>query len=567
MNRKLFVMAAIITAATQVVLGKPLYPQEFKVFFSDRLTTENAASLRYEDEVIVLDEKSSVTAQKMRINEKSILDLRAVDPQKKFSKAAVSTVIYSDKPASLRMGMGADWWFDCYINGKYVFGTDESGNLFWPPSVESFVFEIPLRAGRNELTIFTRSGQGGWTVAVGEPPKTADLNQPRQNPVSAKVLYGPYLTNPTPTSITISYVVRGRQPLELEYRKKGNKVWKKLQILRGGQLVEDEPVMRFDLNDLRPNTVYEYRALKRVGRELREAKPEKVRTFKTFSDKPQDFSFWIMADTQTHKLHKLAHLKNLLAKRPELRSADMFVHLGDISSNQDDIELALFDSFLKGIPTHQPIVTVRGNHEFDGAQAGRYIKYLGTKQNKSYQAFMLGDIFFLALDSGHHLPKDSTNSFQKYTGLNELDTLLAEQTLWLQEVVKLPEFKQAACRIVFAHVAPHGQVDSFEHMVPRLQKMTAPLFKGAPAKYPIDLWFAGHTHAYKVVPADKNWQFPVLIPGGGARKSGDAAAVLVKVKDSKVYLETIHSNGKTNDRFVLNTQVKPAVLEPVKVLP
>ena len=236
-------MAVIITVASQIVSGKSLYPQEFKVFFSDRIATENAQSLRYEDDVLVLDEKTSVKAQKMRINEKNILDLRAVDPEKKFSKAAISAVIYSEKNAVLRMGMGADWWFDCYCNGKYIFGTTQAGNLFWPPSVSSFVFEIPLRVGRNELTIFTRSGEGGWTVAVGEPPANADLNQTRQEPLKAKVLYGPYLTNPAPTSITVSYVVQGRQPLELEYRKKGNKVWKKLQLLRGGQLIEDERVM------------------------------------------------------------------------------------------------------------------------------------------------------------------------------------------------------------------------------------------------------------------------------------------------------------------------------------
>ena len=46
-----------------------------------------------------------------------------------------------------------------------------------------------------------------------------------------------------------------------------------------------------------------------------------------------------------------------------------------------------------------------------------------------------------------------------------------------------------------------------------------------------------------------------------------SSAVLVKVKNNTVYLETIHSNGKTNDRFVLNTKVIPAVLKPVKTLP
>ncbi|MBE6402722.1 MAG: metallophosphoesterase family protein [Lentisphaerae bacterium] len=547
---------AVLTAgiiAAQLTGAEKIYPQEFKVFLSDKITTENAASLRFEDDVLLLDEKTQIPAQKVKIDG-NILDLRKLDPGKKFQFAAITAAVYADKPGKLRMGMGADWWFDCYCNGKFVFGTTQSGNLFWPPTVTSFVFELPLRAGRNELTIFTRSGIGGWTVAVGEPPADAQLNKPRQLPLPAKVLYGPYLTNPGADSITVSYVIQGRQPLELEYRKKGNKVWKKIQILRGGQLLDEGPVMRFDLKDLAPDTVYEYRALKRVGTELRQSEPDEVRTFRTFSSKNQNFSFWIMADTQTDNFSKLKHLKNLLDKRRELAKADMFLHLGDFSSNQDDIELSLFDSFLKLIPKHQLIVPMRGNHEFDGAQSGRYLKYLASKDNKSYQAFRIGNIFFIILDTGHHLPKDSKNSFQKFTGLNELDTLLAEQTAWLKEVVKSKDFAEADYRMVFAHIAPHSQRDEFNHMLPRLRKMTRDVFKGNPAPYPVDLWFAGHTHVYKVTPADKEWNFPVIIPGGGARKFVNGVAVLVKVKNNQIFIETMDSDGKTRDKFELKNK-------------
>ena len=547
---------AVLTAgiiAANISAAEKLYPKDFKVFFSNEITTEHAASLRFEDDQLFLDAKNKVSARKATVTD-NIIDLRKLDPEKKFQHAALTAAIYADKPGKMRIGMGADWWFDCYCNGQFVFGTTKSGNLFWPPTVTSFVFELPLRAGRNELTIFTRSGAGGWTVAVGEPPADAQLNKPRQLPLPAKIQYGPYLTNPGADSITISYIVQGRQPLELEYRKKGNKVWKKVQILRGGQLLDEGPVMRFDLKDLAPDTVYEYRALKRVGDELRQCEPDEVRTFRTFSGKNQDFTFWIMADTQTDNFSKLKHLQNLLDKRKELAKADLFLHLGDFSSNHDDIELAIFDSFLKLIPQHQIIVPMRGNHEFDGSQSGRYLKYLASKDNKSYQAFKIGNIFFIILDTGHHLPKNSTNSFQKYTGLNELDTLHEEQTAWLKEVVKSKEFAEAEYRIVFGHVAPHSQDDSFQHMIPRLRKMTKDIFRGNPAAYPVDLWFAGHTHAYKVTPAAANWQFPVIIPGGGARKAVNGAAIFVKVKNNKVFIESIDSDCKTRDKFILENK-------------
>ena len=182
------------------------------------------------------------------------------------------------------------------------------------------------------------------------------------------------------------------------------------------------------------------------------------------------------------------------------------------------------------------------------------MKYLGSKNHHSYQAFKLGNIFFIALDTGHHLPKSSTNSFQRYTGLNELDTLLAEQTAWLKETVKSKEFSEADYRIVFGHIAPHSQRDGFRHMLPRLRKMTEEWFKGSPAKYPVDIWFAGHTHKYKVSAADKEWQFPVIVLGGGAKKDNIGAAVLVTVKNGRVFIECIDSDGKTRDKFELKNK-------------
>ena len=538
-------IAAALTAQAQIA-----YPREFKVFFSDKITTSHAATLRYEDDLLVLDEKTQISAVAAKLSG-NVLDLRQLDPDKKYEYAVVSTVIYTDTPGKFRLGMGADWWFDCYCNGKYMGGTPASGNFFWPPTVSNFVFELPLRAGRNELTIFTRSGQGGWSLAIGEPPEDAEPSPAKELPVKPEVVFKPYITNPTPTSVTISCIVRGRQPLELEYRKKGNKVWKKLQILRGGQLLDEGPVMRFDLEALQPDTVYEYRILKRIGEELRQAQAGSTMTFKTFSKKAQDFSFWLMSDTHADNYNKLKIVKNLLETRKDLQKADMFIHLGDFASTHDDIESSIFSSFLQAIPAHQAIVPLRGNHEFDGAQSGRYLKYLGSKENKSYQAFKLGNIFFIVLDTGHHLPKDSTNSFQRYTGLNELDTLLAEQTAWLENVVKCDDFRNADYRLVFGHVAPHSQNDGFNHMIPRLRKMTGKLFRGAPAAYPVNLWFAGHTHKYQVSPAAKNWQFPVMVLGGGAKKSVEGAAVLVKVKNNKIYLESIDSDGKTRDKFEL----------------
>ncbi len=545
-------ISAIAAAASTIITVKAAtvqLPEDFNIFFSNKITTEAAASLRFEDRNILLEDGTVITPVQLKRKD-NIMDLREAQPDKNCMTAAAVGIMHAEKPCTIRVGMGIDWWFDCYCNGQYIFSTPSSGNGSWPPSIDDYVFDIPLRAGRNELVIFTRSGAGGWKMALGNQQGHADPHKIRRQPLPAEVLYGPYLTNPGTDSVTISYVVQGRQPMELEYRKKGNKIWKKMQLLRGGQLIDDSPVMRFDLKDLTPATVYEYRGLKRVGNELRDAEPDIVRTFKTFDKKAHDYSFWIMADTQPgRKCDKLNILRKILNSRQELHNADMFIHLGDFHGPIDDIELDIFDSFLKLIPPYQQIVPLRGNHEFDGKQAGRYLKYLASKDGKSYQAFKLGNVFFIVLDTGHHLSKDSDNCYQCYTGLNELDTLLEEQTAWLKEVVKTKDFADSEYRLVFGHVAPHSQQDSFNHMLPRLRKMTEGLFKGNPAKYPIDLWFAGHIHRYQAIPGTDEWQFPVITLGGGAGKSFPGAAILVEIKNKKLYITAFDTNGEINDKF------------------
>ena len=539
-------------AAVTVYAADVALPVDFKVFYSNALTNEAAASLRFDDNEMVLSDNSRVTAVTVKRQTNGSIDLRAAYSDKAMQLCAMVGAIYAERPGVLRIGMGADWWFDCYCNGKYLYGTSDSGNGSWPPKSDNYIFDVPLRAGRNDLVIFSRSGAGGWQVVLDSKADSKEVHQPKFLPENPQIIYGPYLTNPGSGSVSINYVVRGRQPLELQYRKKGESIWQKKQILRGGQILDEGPVMRFDLTGLKEDTIYEYRALKRKGKDLRKIEEDVIREFRTLSTQSENFSFWIMSDTHKAKTDKLAMLQQLLDSRPELQKADMFVHLGDFNSFLDDIELEVFDSFLKLIPNHQYIITTRGNHEFDGAEAGRYIKYLGSRDNKSYQMFKVGNICFLALDTGHHLPPDSDNSFQRYAGLNELDTLLNEQTAWLQEAVKSEEFKNAAVRMVFAHIAPHSQSDEFNHMLPRLHKMTENLFKGSPAPYPVDLWFAGHIHKYQTAAADKEWQFPVITLGGGVKKSLPGAALYVEVKGKNVTVTAINSDGSTLEKFTLN---------------
>ena len=536
-------------------------PEQFHVFYSDGITKELAATLRFEDDKLILPDGTAVPRRNIRRNGEEI-DFLASCPDPGIRYAALSGTITAAKPCRTRLGIGVDWWFDCYCNGQHIFGTTDSGNGVWPPAVDNYIFDLPLRAGRNELVIFTRRGTGSWKVVIGAPPGLDDPDPAMPSEPPSAVLYGPYLTNPGPDRATVSYVVQGRQPLELEYRKKGARTWRKLRHLRGGQLIDEGPVVRFDLTGLEHDTVYQYRALRRLPREFRLAEPDPVREFRTFGPGTREFSFWMMSDTHVPKRAKLKLLRNLLEKRPELAKADLFFHLGDFNSYLDNIQREVFESFLKLIPAGQFITALRGNHEFDGWQATHFLKYLSSPEQTSYHAFRIGDIFFIGLDTGHHLPKDSKNSFQRYTGLNELDTLLEEQKEWLGKIVRSKAFKTAKYRIVMGHVAPHSHPDEFKHMVPRLRRMTAEFFRGNPAAYPIDVWIAGHTHRYQVSPAAPNWRFPLLVLGGGSKKHYEGAAFYCKVDEKGIRIEAIDTDGQTTAKFQLDTSAKTPVLLP-----
>ena len=197
------------------------------------------------------------------------------------------------------------------------------------------------------------------------------------------------------------------------------------------------------------------------------------------------------------------------------------------------------------------IVGARGNHEFEGTEAQQWVDHFQYKNGKSYGMFRMGEVCYIILDTGHHLGKNSRNPHIVYTGLNQLDTLLEEQRKWLQEVVKTPEYQTAKFRIAMAHVAPHGQKDSFRYMVPRTQKMVEAVFKNS--KYPLDLWLAGHTHVYKKIAAHPEWNFPVVVVGGGGpnAEKRPGLALFFDVQPGKITMKALNADGSVCDTLEL----------------
>lgn len=70
----------------------------------------------------------------------------------------------------MTLGMAADWYFACYINGKLVYNTLKQGNLSQNYVPEDHVFNVPVRKGRNLIAVKVLAGSKGWRFVCGKVP-------------------------------------------------------------------------------------------------------------------------------------------------------------------------------------------------------------------------------------------------------------------------------------------------------------------------------------------------------------------------------------------------------------
>lgn len=73
----------------------------------------------------------------------------------------------SDKECEYNVGVGADWWFAYYLNGKEVQSTFPVGNTSHPPTMFDHCFKLNLKKGKNIIAIKFASGDSTSVIASG----------------------------------------------------------------------------------------------------------------------------------------------------------------------------------------------------------------------------------------------------------------------------------------------------------------------------------------------------------------------------------------------------------------
>jgi predicted phosphodiesterase len=268
-----------------------------------------------------------------------------------------------------------------------------------------------------------------------------------------------------------------------------------------------------------------------------------TREFKTAAPSTRLFSFLVLNDLHENVDIMRAHAMRAGDAPYELVffNGDSLSHLEDASQVVDRCLRPAGDLFAGRVP----LVVVRGNHETRGRYARELKQFLGLPGDRYYYAFTHGSVRFLVLDTG----EDKEDGHWAYSGLTDFEAYRAAQAEWLRAEVQSPAFRNAAYRILVAHmpffgndrtrVSGVGPTSCRQHFGAILNNAG------------IDLHIAGHTHrADWVEPAPGANRFPIVVGGGSAPGSNTLTRV-------EVSPEGLTITQTTDEGKVLSTHRTP----------
>ena len=446
-------------------------------------------------------------------------NLRELCPRGKFGKAEaalVHTVLSSPEKRKINIGTGCDYYMTVFCNGKMIMTNEPKGSIYSTHTPVDYQLTLELNKGDNHLAFLLRPGIGSWDFAFALAPSTE--NWPADDdgrraffqrlfPAAARSFYiFPYLNNITPDSAQISMEFSDEEAVQLRYRKAGSEKWELIPAERREGLIRRKKLHHFQLNNLASETRYEC-VIEVLAQEVGPQAVEVQKLcFNTLPSKGLEHSVVFIGDTQ---VRPYACQNSIDAALKFASKPAMFIHLGDIQNrisdpikdffrNIVDVVNRGYQEKLDSDPTHTllPVLLVRGNHDF----CGKYPEYFTKYFKKAYRAFRAGDVFYIVLDSGEHVP---TRRYRKSnTYYNDFTEYFKLQRQWLERVIASPECRTAKRRIVISHATPFANA---KHFRSSLEKITGNAFFGENPKCKIDLWIAGHVHiAHRYDPVDKS---------------------------------------------------------------
>lgn len=82
----------------------------------------------------------------------------------------IFATIHSDRDQTVQIGLAANWWMQCRLNGNVICDTLQSGE---GRKADQRILELPLKQGDNLLAFKVLSGKGGWGLTLIPPAEVA----------------------------------------------------------------------------------------------------------------------------------------------------------------------------------------------------------------------------------------------------------------------------------------------------------------------------------------------------------------------------------------------------------
>ena len=504
--------------------------------------------------------------------ENGVADLFSVIPpfEGKNKSVSLTGTIELASPVTAVFGVAADscWLFK--VNGEILLDARVSGNSETPVSPDNHPFEIDLDAGKNvfELEIFGKD-RAPQTLPVAFK-QLADRGK-------LEFKYQPVILYPDASARAVSVVFAGSvpSPAAVEYRPAGGKTYQRVYNSRGGQILRHLSRHHIRIEDLEPDTRYEYRAILIDDlRQMADAAFSEAGYFRT-PDEKGDFTFVATADLQDES-RRTEYLERLLGADSPFEM-DFFAYLGDVFWTTD-CDRTVMDKFI--VPFRNitgnttPLVMVRGNHENYGREWYKYLEYFSMPQpgRDGYGLFKIGDVCFIVLDFGDDAPNIAQPSTRCF---HDFKPYIASQRKWLKRMIDTPECRNAKFRIVLAHATPLG--DSKEYLPGLVREITEPFFGGKEPLVKIHLYLGGHIHRpFRSIPfkaacfsscdprklasphpkIGEEYGFTVVTTGGPSRLENmagfQATSIKVDVNGDRMNVSCFDFDNKEYDRVSID---------------
>lgn len=302
-------------------------------------------------------------------------------------------------------------------------------------------------------------------------------------------LHGPWLLNPSATSMSINWITREKCAAGIEWREAGVTNWSRRWKVLYGKLDYSKDTHTFHLDGLKPATEYEYRFLSTidqynsayvdtcVGRE--------TYSFRTLDPARERYTCFVTADN--HGSMRLGG--DQMIERSGAKDADLYFFLGDnVNDNMNEPRFYITTGFLDDVVRmwgqSKPTIFVRGNHDSWGRHAAEgWAEFFAHPDGRGYDYVAHGPALFIIFDMAEEYRGRSTAGREVKAAYRD------EQVAWIRELKKSEVWRKATFRIAMCHYGTRTGGGEFKVTRDWLRDELV-------GKDGIHLFLCGHQHYY-----------------------------------------------------------------------